>query len=192
MRGSLPILTVPIPQTSQRGGRPVSEGGTGISNNRLSNKRLNSTMMVADCILIVDGKSVRLRGRAAYLPPASIFCRQIDAGRASKQHTVRRKLATPARDHTATPPVESGRNQFVRRAEMSSTNGHTTSMQAALDAIEAAASRPSPADRFNIDREGPAKRAVKLRALQQRFQKLNEYCDEAAAEIRASLERSPR
>jgi hypothetical protein len=32
---------------------------------------------------------------------------------------------------------------------------------------------------------------VKLRALQQRFQKLNEYCDEAAAEIRASLERAP-
>ena len=78
---------------------------------------------------------------------------------------------------------------------MSSTNGHDTSMQAALAmlaAVEAAASRPSPADRFNIDREGPAKRAGKLRALQQRFQKLNEYCDETVAEIRASLERSPR
>jgi hypothetical protein len=78
---------------------------------------------------------------------------------------------------------------------MSSDNGHDTSMQAALAmlaAVEAAASRPSPADRFNIDREGPAKRAGKLRALQQRFQKLNEYCDETVAEIRASLERSPR
>jgi len=75
---------------------------------------------------------------------------------------------------------------------MSSTNGHDTSMQAALAAAEAAASRPSPADRFNIDREGPAKRAGKLRALQQRFQKLNEYCDETVAEIRASLERAPR
>jgi hypothetical protein len=78
---------------------------------------------------------------------------------------------------------------------MSSDNGHDTSMQAALAmlaAVAAAASRPSPADRFNIDREGPAKRAGKLRALQQRFQKLNEYCDETVAEIRASLERSPR
>ena len=78
---------------------------------------------------------------------------------------------------------------------MSSDNGHDTSMQAALAmlaAVEAAASHPSPADRFNIDREGPARRAGKLRALQQRFQKLNEYCDETVAEIRASLERSPR
>jgi hypothetical protein len=81
-------------------------------------------------------------------------------------------------------------SQFVRRAEMSS-NGHDTSMRAALATAEAAASRPSPADRFNIDREGPAKRAGKLRALQQRFQKLNEYCDETVAEIRASLERAP-
>ena len=80
--------------------------------------------------------------------------------------------------------------QFVRRAEMSS-NGHDTSMRAALAAAEVAASRPSPADRFNIDREGPAKRAGTLRALQQRFQKLNEYCDETVAEIRASLERAP-
>jgi hypothetical protein len=78
---------------------------------------------------------------------------------------------------------------------MSSSNDHDTSLQAALAmlaAVEAAGSRPSPADRFNIDREGPAKRAGKLRALQQRFQKLNDYCDETVAEIRASLERSPR
>jgi hypothetical protein len=74
---------------------------------------------------------------------------------------------------------------------MSSTNGHDTSLQAALALMEAATSRPSPANRFNIDREGPAKRAQKLRALQQRFQKLNEYCDETVAEIRASLERAP-
>ena len=75
---------------------------------------------------------------------------------------------------------------------MSSNNGDDTSMLAALALVEAAASRPSPANRFNIDREGPAKRARKLRALQQRFQKLNEYCDETVAEIRASLERPPR
>jgi hypothetical protein len=78
---------------------------------------------------------------------------------------------------------------------MSSSNGHDTSIMAALAvlaAAEAAPSRPSPADRFNIDREGPAKRTGKLRALQQRFQKLNDYCDETVAEIRASLERAPR
>ena len=58
---------------------------------------------------------------------------------------------------------------------------------------KAEVSGPSPADRFNIDREGPSKRAWKLRALEQRFQKLNEYCDETVAELRASLERaSPR
>ena len=74
---------------------------------------------------------------------------------------------------------------------MSSNNGDDTSMLAALALVEAAASRPSPANRFNIDREGPVKRAVKLRALQQRFQKLNEYCDETVAEIRASLEQAP-
>jgi hypothetical protein len=86
--------------------------------------------------------------------------------------------------------IKSRRCQFARLAEMSS-EGHETPFQAALAALEAAVSLPSPADRFNIDREGPAKRAAKLRALQQRFQKLNEYCDEAAAEIRASLERTP-
>ena len=75
---------------------------------------------------------------------------------------------------------------------MSSSNGYDTSLQAALALVEAAVSRPSPANRFNIDREGPAKRARTLRALQQRFQKLNEYCDETVAELRASLERASR
>ena len=72
---------------------------------------------------------------------------------------------------------------------MSSDNGYDTSLLAALALMEAAASHPSPADRYNIDREGPAKRARTLRALEQRLQKLNEYCDETVAEIRASLER---
>jgi len=69
------------------------------------------------------------------------------------------------------------------------SHDRSRSILAALAAIETAVSRPSPADRFNIDREGPAKRAGKLKALQQRFQKLNEYCDETVAELRASLER---
>jgi hypothetical protein len=73
---------------------------------------------------------------------------------------------------------------------MSSTDGHDTSIQAALALMEAAVSRPSPADRFNIDREGPAKRARTLRALEQRFQKLNEKCNDTVVEILASLERA--
>lgn len=73
---------------------------------------------------------------------------------------------------------------------MSSDDGLDTSLLAALALMEAAASRPSPSDRFNIDRDGPAKRARTLRALEQRFRKLNEYCDETVAELRASLERA--
>jgi hypothetical protein len=75
---------------------------------------------------------------------------------------------------------------------MSSTNGQDTSMRAVLAAGDAAVSLPSPADRFNIDREAAATRALKLKAIQQRLQRLNDYCDKAAVEIRASLERSPR
>lgn len=75
---------------------------------------------------------------------------------------------------------------------MSSTNGYDPATRAAMALGEAAARRPSPADRFNIDREGPAKRALKLQELQQQFEKLNDYCNEAAAEIRASLARRPR
>jgi hypothetical protein len=73
---------------------------------------------------------------------------------------------------------------------MSSANGQNTSRRAVLATEDAAASFPSPAGRFNIDREAAAKRALKLKAMQQRLQRLNDYCDKAAAEIRASLERS--
>jgi hypothetical protein len=75
---------------------------------------------------------------------------------------------------------------------MSSTKGYDPATRAALALGETAARRSSPADRFNIDREGPAKRALKLQELQQQFEKLNDYCSEAAAEIRASLARRPR
>ena len=70
---------------------------------------------------------------------------------------------------------------------MASTKG---SDQSPWIVPRAEALRPSPADRFNIDREGQAKRAWKLRVLAEQFQKLNEYCDETVAEIRASLERA--
>jgi hypothetical protein len=71
---------------------------------------------------------------------------------------------------------------------MASTKG---SDQSPWIVARAEVSCPSPADRFNIDREGQAKRAWKLRALEQQFQKLNQYCDETVAEIRASLDRTP-
>jgi len=89
------------------------------------------------------------------------------------------------------PPDLSGRIAICKACRMSSSDDHDTPTRARLAVSEAVASRPSPADRFNIDREGPAKRALILWALQQRFQRLNDYYDKAAAEIRASLERAP-
>ena len=75
-------------------------------------------MVALDCILIVDGKSVRLRGRAAHSPQASIFCHQIDFARASNQHTAGRKVVMPAQDNTAIPSDRiRPDSQFVRRAE---------------------------------------------------------------------------
>ncbi len=71
---------------------------------------------------------------------------------------------------------------------MASTKG---SDQSPWIAPRAEVSRPSPADRFNIDRDVQTKRAWKLRVLEQQFQKLNKYCDETVAEIRASLDRTP-
>ena len=76
-------------------------------------------------------------------------------------HCTAQSRQASARPHGNSTGSNPAGFQFVRRADMSSTNGHDTSMQAALALVEAAASRPSPADRFNIDREGPAKRAVK-------------------------------
>jgi hypothetical protein len=82
---------------------------------------------------------------------------------------------------------------------MVSTDGRDKSRRAALTIAnetnkgskKAAASRPSPAEQFDDDRDEPEIRINRLRAQQQRFQKLHEYYDEALAEIRASLERAP-
>jgi hypothetical protein len=54
-----------------------------------------------------------------------------------------------------------------------------------------AASRPSPAEKFDVDRDEPAIRAGRLQVQAQRAQRLHKYYDEALAEIRASLERAP-
>ena len=86
---------------------------------------------------------------------------------------------------------------------MVSTDGRDNSRRAALTvakevnkeantrAKKAAASRPSPAEKFDVDRDEPAIRAGRLQVQAQRSQKLHEYYDEALAEIRASLERAP-
>ena len=86
---------------------------------------------------------------------------------------------------------------------MVSTDGRDNSRRAALmvaketnkgtnrEAKKAAASRPSPAETFDVDRDEPAIRAGRLQAQQQRAQKLHQYYDEALAEIRATLERAP-
>ena len=66
------------------------------------------------------------------------------------------------------------------------------SIQAALSAVDAAASHFSPADKFDSPhRPGRARRVADLRAQQQRSRQLNDYFDEAVAAIRASLDRSP-
>lgn len=80
---------------------------------------------------------------------------------------------------------------IARRADMVFIKGQETSLKATLAALEAIAPRPSPASKFNIYRDGSVKRAAKLREQQQRSQKLNAYCDEVTAEIRASLDRTP-
>jgi hypothetical protein len=82
---------------------------------------------------------------------------------------------------------------------MVSTDGRDNSRRAALTVAQganngtkkAAASRPSPAEKFDGDRDEPAIRAGRLQVQAQRSRKLHEYYDEALAEIRASLERAP-
>jgi hypothetical protein len=79
---------------------------------------------------------------------------------------------------------------------MDSTDGRDNSRRAALmvtrGANKEAASRPSPAEKFDVDRDEPTIRAGRLQVQAQRAQKLHEYYDEALAEIRASLERAPQ
>lgn len=52
----------------------------------------------------------------------------------------------------------------------------------------AQASGYSPADKFDVDRTDSAIRVRNLQAQLQRSRKLNEYYDEAVAEIRATLD----
>jgi hypothetical protein len=127
----------------------------------------------------------------------AIFCHQIGLPQASSQHTVKRKVKTPAR--YPKDGQEDSTLQFVRRAKMVSTDGRDQARRAALTVAQganngtkkAAASRSSPAEKFDVDRDEPAIRAGRLQVQAQRSRKLHEYYDEALAEIRASLERAP-
>ena len=75
------------------------------------------------------------------------------------------------------------------------STGRDNSRRAALTnkgTKKAASSRPSPAEKFDVDRDDPAIRARRLQVQAQRSQQLHEYYDESLAEIRASLERAPQ
>jgi hypothetical protein len=80
---------------------------------------------------------------------------------------------------------------------MCPSSDHEKSIRDALATVQTATSRPSPKKKFDnkfddkleLDRAKSAARVDKLRAQQRRFQQLNEHCDKAVAEIRASLER---
>ena len=66
---------------------------------------------------------------------------------------------------------------------------HEKSTRDPFVTVQTATSRPSPKSKFDSDRAKPAVRVDGLMAQQQKFQELNELCDKAVAEIRASLER---
>ena len=84
---------------------------------------------------------------------------------------------------------------------MVSTDGRDSQKRAALtvaketkneakkETKKAAASHPSPAEKFDVDGDEPGIRAGRLEVQAQRSQKMHQYYDEALAEIRASLER---
>jgi len=78
---------------------------------------------------------------------------------------------------------------------MVSSDDRDKSGRAALSVAKgmkkAAASRPSPAEKFNVEHDEPATRARRLLAQRQRSQKLHDYYDDALAELRASLEGAP-
>jgi hypothetical protein len=66
---------------------------------------------------------------------------------------------------------------------------HDKLIQDALLAMQEAASRLSQKVEFDLGRPEPAAPIGSSRSLQQSLQQLNEFCDKAVAEIRASLDR---
>jgi hypothetical protein len=60
-------------------------------------------------------------------------------------------------------------------------------LQGALAAVDDALFRTSPKEKFDVDRSDHEARASELKALNERFQQLDEYFIRAVAEIEASL-----
>lgn len=83
---------------------------------------------------------------------------------------------------------------------MCPSSDHEKSIQDLLETVQPATSRsspkarPSPKNKFDnksdLDREKSATPAGKLYAQLQKFHELNDHCDKAVTEIRASLQRS--
>jgi len=156
--------------------------------------------MVADCILIMKKQSVGLRGiaaaplelrhRACHLLPPN----RPQSGILTPQCTANSHV-TSALPEPAIGLESRAGPQGVRRANMFSGDGRDKSGRVKLSPSKATkkatASRPSPAQKFNIDEDEPATRAGRLQAQRQRSQKLHDYYDDALAELRASLERAP-
>jgi hypothetical protein len=69
------------------------------------------------------------------------------------------------------------------------TSDQEQSIRDALARVQTATSRLAPGNESGLDRPNSAMGVGKLHAQLQRFQDLNELCDKAVAEIRASLER---
>jgi hypothetical protein len=71
---------------------------------------------------------------------------------------------------------------------MRNSSDRENRLQGALAAIDDALFRTSPKEKFDVDdRSDHEARASELKALNQRFQQLDEYFSRAVAEIKASL-----
>jgi hypothetical protein len=69
------------------------------------------------------------------------------------------------------------------------SDDHDQLIEHALAAVQAAALRISPKEKFGSESTDFASRMADLKVQQQRFRLLDEHCNEAVAKIRASLER---
>jgi hypothetical protein len=73
---------------------------------------------------------------------------------------------------------------------MRSSSDREKRLQGALAAVDDALFRSSPQEKFDRDHPdlgGREARAIDLKAMNQRFQQLDEYYDRALAELKASL-----
>ena len=74
---------------------------------------------------------------------------------------------------------------------MRGSSNRNKRLQGALAAVDDAAFGVSPKEKFDVDRTEYEARAKNLKALNQRFQQLDEYYSRAVAEIQASFSKAP-